>query len=188
MSKIGKQPVQFDKATVTVTAEKGGEFSHQLIKVKGPKGEIELSVKQGVKVEVTDGVVTVTRKNDMTQNKALHGLYRSLIANMVAGVVTGFEKKLEIHGVGYRGNQTGNSIELSLGFSHTVKFDAPEGITLTMADQNTILISGVDKQKVGEVAATIRGIRKPEPYKGKGIRYSGEKVRRKAGKANITAA
>jgi large subunit ribosomal protein L6 len=187
MSKIGKKPIEYDKSKVTVTSEKGGDFGSLLVKVKGSKGELSLSLRPGVDVKVEDAGITLTRKNDTKINKALHGLYRSLIANMIQGVTEGYEKKLDIQGVGYRGAQTGESIELNLGFSHSVKFTPPDGITVKMEDQNTILVSGVDKQKVGEVAAKIREIRKPEPYKGKGIRYMGEQVKRKAGKANITA-
>ena len=187
MSKIGKKPIEYDKAKVTVTTEKGGEFGNMLVKVKGSKGELELSVRRGIDIKIDEKEIIVVRKNDSAEQRALHGLYRSLIMNMIKGVEEGYEKKLEIHGVGYRGAQTGNGVELNLGFSHSVKFAPPEGVTINMEDQNTIVITGIDKQKVGEVAAKIREIRKPEPYKGKGIRYKGEHVKRKAGKANITA-
>jgi large subunit ribosomal protein L6 len=181
MSKIGKQTITIpEKVTVTVTD--GGIYGNQQISVSGPQGEMKLDTREGVKVAVADNLITVTRENDTNQVKAYHGLFRSLLANMVAGVVTPYEKKLEIHGVGYRGMQKGESIELSLGFSHKVVYKAPEGIHLKMVDDTNVLISGIDKQMVGQVAAEIRQLRKPEPYKGKGIRYLGEQIRRKAGK------
>jgi len=181
MSKIGQKPITIPD-NVTVTISKGGIYGNQLVKVAGPLGELSQDVRPGVTVTVEDKIMKITRANDEVQVKAYHGLYRSILANMVQGVVTNYEKKLEIQGVGYRGIQKGNSIELSLGYSHKVPYTAPEGITLKMADETNITITGTDKQKVGQVAAEIRGLKKPEPYKGKGIRYLGEQVKRKAGK------
>ena len=133
-------------------------------------------------VTLNEGVVTVTRPSDEPQHRALHGLTRMLVANMVEGVMTGYSKTLEIQGVGYRALKKGSSIELHLGFSHTIEYPAPDGVSLDLPDQTTIVVTGVDKQKVGQAAAEIRSFRPPEPYKGKGIRYRGEHVRRKAGK------
>lgn len=181
MSKIGKKTITIPEK-VTVSVEDGGSYGNQLVKVTGPLGDLVQDIRPGVKVEVKENEINLTRNSDEPQIRAYHGLYRSLIANMVEGVVKVYEKKLEIHGVGYRGAQKGNDIELSLGFSHKVLYKAPEGITVKMIDETTISISGVDKQMVGQVAAQIRTLRKPEPYKGKGVRYLGEQVKRKAGK------
>ncbi len=181
MSKIGKKTIAIpDKVTVTVA--KGGEFDNIVVTVAGSVGTLTQAIRKDINVEVADNIVTVTRNNDTPTVKAYHGLYRSLIANMVVGTMQPYEKKLEIQGVGYRGQQKGDTIELSLGFSHKVTYKAPEGITVKMVDDTNISISGVDKQLVGQTAAEIRQLRKPEPYKGKGIRYLGEQVRRKAGK------
>lgn len=181
MSKIGKKIIEVP-ANVTVTIEKGGEFNNVTVKVTGPLGELSQDIRKGINVALENGIITVTRDDDEAVNRSNHGLYRSLIANMVEGVVKQYEKKLEIQGVGYRASQNGNSIELSLGFSHKITYKAPEGITVKMVDDTNILITGIDKQMVGQVAAEIRELRKPEPYKGKGIRYLGEQVKRKAGK------
>lgn len=183
MSKVGKEPVKFNKEQINVTIEKGGEFNYLLIKVKGPKGELEQSVRRGVKIEVNDDEVLVTRVNNSKPNKSFHGLYRSLIANMIQGVTEGYKKELEIHGVGYRGFKKGENLELFLGFSHPVDYVPLEGVSIDMPDENTVVVTGVNKQKVGQVAAEIRELRKPEPYKGKGVRYKGEEVKRKAGKS-----
>ncbi|MEI7578714.1 MAG: 50S ribosomal protein L6 [bacterium] len=183
MSKIGKQPIKFDPAKISIIVEKGGLYNNQIVKVKGPKGELTEDIRPSIDVQVNNDEVLVTRSSEAKTVKSFHGLYRSIIANMVVGVMTGYEKRLEIQGVGYRGAQKGNVIELSLGFSHMVKYTAPDGITITMPDETNIIINGFDKQKVGQVAAEIRQLRKPEPYKGKGIRYLGENVRRKAGKS-----
>lgn len=181
MSKIGNKIITIpDKVTVDIT--EGSIYNGKIITVKGPLGELKVDLRPQVDVLINGSEITITRKDDTNESKAYHGLYRSLIANMVKGVVTVFEKKLEIHGVGYRGIQKGNDIELSLGFSHKVLYKAPEGITIKMVDDTNVLITGMDKQMVGQVAAEIRTLRKPEPYKGKGIRYLGEQVRRKAGK------
>ena len=157
------------------------------VSVNGPKGELSQDVNPDMQVEVEDGTLTVSRPTDRGQHRALHGLTRSLIANMVEGVTKGFEKRLEIQGVGYRAALSGKDLDLQLGFSHPVKFPAPEGIEFEVPAPNRISVRGIDKQLVGETAARIRRIRKPEPYKGKGIRYEGEYVRKKAGKAAKTA-
>lgn len=181
MSKIGKKIIELP-AGVTIKAEKGGDFGALLVTVTGPKGELKQSLRPGISFKQEGNIVTVERETEAKQMKAYHGLYRSLIANMVEGVVKDYEKKLEIVGVGYRGIQKGEDIEMSLGFSHKVNYKPNAGVTIKMTDENNILITGSDKQKVGQTAAEIRQLRKPEPYKGKGIRYAGEKVRRKAGK------
>lgn len=176
MSRVGFKPIPIS-GDVKV-AVKGSEVS-----VEGPKGKLGLELCPGMSVSVADGVVTVARSSDERDLKALHGLTRSLIANMVDGVTKGFEKVLQIEGVGYRARLQGKSLSLSLGFSHPVVYDPPEGISLEVDRQVVIKVSGIDKQQVGQVAADIRAFKKPEPYKGKGIRYEGEYVRRKAGKA-----
>jgi large subunit ribosomal protein L6 len=155
----------------------------QVITVKGPKGELTRTLHPDMKVTVQDNVITVERPNDEKNNRALHGLTRALIANMVKGVTEGFKKELEIVGVGYRAQMKGKKLALTLGFSHPLELDAPEGITVECPSATQIVISGVNNEHVGEFAAKIRGYRLPEPYKGKGIRYVGEHVRRKAGKA-----
>jgi len=176
MSRIGKLPIELPSG---VTAEVSG----QNVKVKGPKGELELTISEPIKVALEDNTILVTRPDDESLSKSLHGLSRTLIANNVHGVSTGFSKSLEIVGTGYRAMAKGSAIELALGLSHPVVIDPPAGITLTVEGNNKIIVSGISKQAVGEVAANIRKLRKPEPYKGKGIRYEGERVRRKAGKA-----
>ncbi len=177
MSRIGIEPIQIP-AGVEVKAADGSVF------VKGPQGELSRDVADGISVKVADGVVTVARDDDTRQQRSLHGLTRSLINNMVLGVLEGFTKDLEIVGVGYRAAESGkNGLELSLGFSHTVLFKAPDGISFDLSSATNIKVKGIDKQLVGQVAADIRDLRKPEPYKGKGIRYAGERVIRKAGKA-----
>ena len=153
------------------------------VEVKGPKGTLEQSIPEGIEVQKEDETIIVKRDNDLRETKALHGLVRSLINNMVQGVTEGYQKQLELVGVGYRAQSKGsNALELQLGFSHPVKYSAPEGITLEVPSQTEINISGIDKQVVGQVAADIRALKKPEPYKGKGIRYVGEHIIRKAGK------
>ena len=175
MSRIGKQPIEVPQGTdVTVNG--------QNVHVKGPKGELTFDAHVDMTVTLEEGVVTVTRPSDEPQHRALHGLTRMLVANMIEGVVTGFSKTLEIQGVGYRALKKGSGIELNLGFSHTINYLAPDGVSLDLPDQTTIVVTGMDKQKVGQAAAEIRAFRPPEPYKGKGIRYKGEHVRRKAGK------
>lgn len=181
MSRIGKKPVVIPAGvTVTVNADK--------IVAKGPKGELSELMFPGISVEIKDGHVEVVRSNDMPQQRAAHGLIRSLIQNMVVGVTEGFEKKLELVGTGYRVATKGTGLSLSLGFSHPVEVDAVAGITFKVEGNNKITVTGISKYMVGQVAAKIRDLRPPEPYKGKGVRYEGEVVRRKAGKAAKTAA
>jgi len=153
------------------------------VTVKGPKGQLSLEVKEPIEVTKGDGVITVTRPNDEGNVRALHGLSRTLVANMVTGVTEGYRKTLEIVGVGYRVQAKGSNLEFSLGFSHPVTVSPPEGITLRVETPTRLVVEGIDKQQVGEVAANIRKLRKPDPYKGKGLRYSGEHIRRKVGKA-----
>jgi large subunit ribosomal protein L6 len=178
MSRIGKMPVAVPMG-VEVTIE------GQDVRVKGPKGELSHTVVDPITIaRGEDGSLEVGRPDDERTSKALHGLSRTLINNMVLGVTEGYEKKLEIVGVGYRVMARGpGAIELNLGFSHPVKFEAPEGITFSVESATKLAVHGIDKQLVGEVAANIRKLRKPEPYKGKGVRYAGERVLRKAGKA-----
>jgi large subunit ribosomal protein L6 len=152
------------------------------VMVNGPLGELTQTIPQRMAVEKTDGEITVTRPTDRGEDRALHGLTRSLIANMVEGVTKGFEKRLEIQGVGYRAALRGTDLELAVGYSHPVVYKAPEGITFDVPQPTLILVKGIDKQRVGQVASEIRSVRPPEPYKGKGIRYAGEYVRRKVGK------
>ena len=176
MSRIGKSPI-------TVPAGVDINVSGGRISVKGPKGTLERAIPGGITVEQDGDTLTCERPNDENKNKALHGLTRSLINNMVIGVTEGFTKELEIVGVGYRAEPQGTGLRLNLGFSHTVDVAAPEGITFEVDKQTNVKVSGIDKEVVGQVAANIRSIRKPEPYKGKGVRYAGERVQRKAGKA-----
>ena len=175
MSRIGRKPVAVPDA-VTVTLAPGN------IAVKGPKGELTQTFSQDMTVSQEDGTILVARPTDRGEHRALHGLTRSLIANMVEGVTDGFEKRLEIQGVGYRAALKGKNLELALGFSHPVSITAPEGIEFEVPQPTEIIIRGIDKQLVGQVAADIRKRRPPEPYKGKGIRYKGEQVLRKVGK------
>jgi len=181
MSRIGRQPIEVPGG-VEVSVE-GARVS-----VKGPRGTLEQTFHPEVRIVLEDGVVRVERTSDDGFHRALHGLTRTLIANMVEGVTKGYEKRLEIVGVGYRAALKGDALELALGFSHPVSVPAPEGIEFEVPAPNRITIRGNDKQAVGEIAANIRKLRKPEPYKGKGIRYEGEYVRKKAGKAAKGAA
>ena len=175
MSRIGKQPITVpDGVEITIAPE--------LVKVKGPKGELEERVSRDIGVAQENGEIVVTRSTDRGEHRALHGLTRSLIANMVEGVTSGFEKRLEIQGVGYRAQLQGNKIVLALGYSHPVEVNAPSGIEFEVPQPTRITVRGISKQAVGEVAAIIRKQRPPEPYKGKGIRYRGEHVARKVGK------
>jgi large subunit ribosomal protein L6 len=179
MSRVGKSPINVPLG-VDVDVDVAGDH----ITVKGPKGTLERSIPGAIKVEDNGDTLTVVRPDDQRENRALHGLVRSLVNNMVVGVTEGFRKELEIVGVGYRATARGsNAMELALGFSHPVNITAPEGITFEVPAPNRIVVSGIDKEKVGQVAADIRAWRKPEPYKGKGVRYAGEHVQRKAGKA-----
>jgi len=175
MSRIGKMPVEVPKGVDI--ALKDGTFS-----AKGPKGNLSLDIHPEIEVEVDGSTVTVKRPSDQPRHRALHGLVRALIANSVTGVSEGFSKTLEIVGVGYRADPEGKGIKIQVGYSHPINYPAPEGVTLECPNQTTIVVSGADKQKVGQAAAEIRAFRPPEPYKGKGIRYQGEHVRRKAGK------
>ena len=176
MSRIGRQPIPVPAG---VTASIDGS----VITVKGPKGTLNLTVAEPIVVEQEDGNLVVTRPNDERASRALHGLTRTLVSNMVTGVTQGYEKGLEIVGTGYRVAAKGTDLEFQLGFSHPVLVKAPEGISFQVDSPIKFKVIGIDKQQVGEVAANIRKIRKPEPYKGKGVRYEGEVVRRKAGKA-----
>ena len=177
MSRIGKLPIP-------VPAGVDVDIDGSTVTVKGPKGQLTHAVASPIKVvRGDDGTINVSRPDDERQNRALHGLTRSLLANMVTGVTEGYEKRLEIQGVGYRVVPRGSDLEFAVGFSHTVAVKAPEGITFRVESPTRFSVSGIDKQAVGETAANIRKIRKPEPYKGKGIRYAGEVVRRKVGKA-----
>jgi large subunit ribosomal protein L6 len=175
MSRIGKQPITIPAGvSVTVADDK--------ITVSGSKGTLEQFTMPGISVKQTESELIVERANDERQNRARHGLMRSLVNNMVSGVSQGFEKKLEINGVGYRVQQQGTGLKLNLGFSHDVVYKIPAGVQASV-DQNVITISGIDKQKVGQVAAEIRALKKPEPYKGKGIKYADERIIRKSGKS-----
>lgn len=176
MSRIGKLPI-------TVPGGVDVKIDGQQVTVKGSKGELTLVVAEPIRVAVEDGQVLVTRPDDERNSRALHGLTRTLINNNIIGVTEGYSKQLEVVGTGYRVQQKGTGLELALGFSHPVNVDAPEGITLAVEGNTKITVSGISKQAVGEAAANIRKLKKPEPYKGKGIRYAGENVRRKAGKA-----
>jgi large subunit ribosomal protein L6 len=175
MSRIGRQPIEIPDG-VDVQVAPGQ------VTVKGPKGELEQGVSAEMKVELAEGAVTVQRPTDRGEHRALHGLTRSLIANMVQGVTEGYEKRLEIQGVGYRAQLRGKALELSLGFSHPIMVEPPEGIEFELPQPTEIIVRGIDKQQVGQVAADIRKRRPPEPYKGKGVRYAGEQVTRKVGK------
>ncbi|WP_414935929.1 50S ribosomal protein L6 [Amycolatopsis sp. cmx-11-51] len=176
MSRIGKLPVAVPSG-VDVTIE------GQQIRVKGPKGTLEHIIAEPITVErAEDGTLQVKRPDEERNSRALHGLTRTLVNNLVVGVTAGYEKKLEIHGVGYRVQAKGSDLEFALGYSHPVKIEAPEGITFKVETPTRFSVSGIDKQKVGQIAAVIRKLRRPDPYKGKGLRYEGEKIRRKVGK------
>lgn len=179
MARIGSRPIEFgDKVNVSVSSD-------NVVTVKGPKGELTTDIDPTITVSVNDGAVTVARPSDQKQHRALHGLSRALIDNMITGVVEGYKKELTIIGVGYRANVSNGVLELALGFSHPIYFLPPDGIDISVdtSSKNTVIIvEGIDKQLVGQVAAKIRSLRPPEPYKGKGVRYVGEHVERKAGK------
>lgn len=181
MSRIGKQPVVVP-AGVTITIS-----NDNVVTVKGPKGELKEAIDRDIKVEVVDGQVLFTRPTDQIRHRAMHGLYRALIANLVKGVTDGYKKDLELVGVGFKAANTGNLLDLALGYSHNIIFEVPKELkvsTLTEKGQNPkIMLEGIDKQLIGQVAAKLRSLRKPEPYKGKGVKYAGEILRRKAGKA-----
>lgn len=175
MSRVGKKPVVLSNGVEVKIADNS-------LEVIGPKGSLSFDMVGDVDVEIVEQEVVFTRKNDQKKNRSLHGLYRALLQNMVTGVVEGFTKRLELVGVGYKAEMKGNILFLSLGYSHPIVFNPPEGITIEVPSQTVIVVSGIDKQVVGQVAAKIRGFRKPEPYKGKGVKYTGEVIRRKAGK------
>lgn len=183
MSRIGRAPITVPPKVQVSWTE--GNF----VTVKGPKGELSCQVDPEMTLNLEDGVVTVARPSDSKPHKAKHGLYRTLVNNMVVGVTVGYTKQLELHGVGFRANKVGQNLVILAGYSHPVEVQAPAGITLSVdgidpaTKATKISVSGIDKQLVGQIAASIRQVRKPEPYKGKGIRYTGEKIRRKAGKA-----
>jgi len=176
MSRIGKLPVAISSG-VTITVDESNNVT-----VKGPKGELTTQINKDMLIEQENGVLTVKRPSDDKRHRALHGLSRSLINNMVLGVTKGFEKNLDIVGVGYRAQKQGNKLVLNVGYSHPVEIPEPNGITIDVPAPTKITVKGIDKQLVGQIAANIRSIREPEPYKGKGIRYEGENVRRKEGK------
>jgi len=176
MSRIGNKPLDVPDGVDI-------EVKGSAVKVKGSKGELNRMFHERIGFDIDDGVVTVTRTDDSRESRALHGLSRKLLANMVHGVSDGFSKELEIQGVGYRATLKGRDLELLVGYSHPVMVEAPDGITFEVPEQTRVIVSGIDKELVGQVAADVRKVRPPEPYKGKGIRYVGEYVRRKAGKA-----
>ncbi len=175
MSRIGKKPVPLGKAKVTIAG--------QHVTVEGPKGKLELDVHPRIKVEQQDGQLVVQRPDDQKQSKALHGLTRALLANMVEGVTNGYRKALEVHGVGYRAEIKGKNLVLSVGFANTISVPIPGNVTVQLDGANKVVVTGIDKQAVGQFAAMVRSVRKPEPYKGKGIRYEGEQIKIKPGKA-----
>jgi len=175
MSRIGKRPIELPSA-VNVAISPGR------VQVNGPLGELSQNVPQRIKIEKDEGTLVVTRPTERGEDRALHGLTRSLVANMVEGVTKGFEKRLQIQGVGYRAALRGTDLELSVGYSHPVTIKPPEGISFEVPEPTVVIVKGIDKQAVGEIAAQVRKVRPPEPYKGKGIRYEGEYVRRKVGK------
>ncbi len=175
MSRVGRRPVTIPSG-VQVTLD----GTH--VRVKGPKGDLERDLHPDITVTIDDGTVTCTRSNDEREQRSLHGLTRALVANMVEGVSTGFSKSLELHGVGYKAEVTPDGVRLIVGFSHPVDYTSPKGITISVENPTLMKVEGINKQLVGQVAAELRHVRPPEPYKGKGIRYVGEHVRRKAGK------
>ena len=181
MSRIGKKAVTIPEG-VTITVG-----NDNIVTVKGKKGELKQTVDRDIKVEVKDGEVSFSRPTDQIRHRALHGLYRALVANMVKGVTDGYTKKLELVGVGYKASNQGNMLDLSLGYSHNILFEVPKEIKVATAQEKgenpKITLEGIDKQLLGQVAAKLRSLRKPEPYKGKGVKYVGEVIRRKAGKA-----
>lgn len=176
MSRIGRLPITVPGG-VTVSQE------DRVVTVKGPKGELQLTIPDPIEITIEDSTITVSRPDDERESRALHGLVRTLINNNITGVTEGFQKTLEVVGTGYRVAAKGQSLEFALGYSHSITVDPPEGVTFSVEGNDKVTVSGIDKQAVGEAAANIRKLRKPEPYKGKGVRYEGEYVRRKAGKA-----
>jgi large subunit ribosomal protein L6 len=180
VSRVGRKPILIPQG---VNVQKSG----QEITVAGPKGELRATIHRDIAAEVTGGKIAITRPSDGKQHRALHGLWRATIQNMITGVVSGYAKKLELVGVGYRAEMKGKRLQLLLGFSHPILFVPPDGVKIEAPTQTNILVSGIDKQLVGQVAAKIRSFRPPEPYKGKGVKYEGEYIRRKAGKAAAAA-
>ena len=176
MSRIGRMPIAIPAGVTVEIAENNN------VTVKGPKGTLARALAPEMEIKIEDGHVVVTRPNDLKKMKSLHGLTRTLIHNMVVGVTEGYTKKLEVNGVGYRAQKQGKTFVLSFGYSHPVEMTDPEGVTTTLEGQNIIIVSGIDKEKVGQYAAEIRDKRRPEPYKGKGIKYADEVIRRKVGK------
>ncbi|MDN5606777.1 MAG: 50S ribosomal protein L6 [Brevibacterium sp.] len=176
MSRIGKNPISVPNGVEV-------KIDGQDVAVKGPKGELSVTIAEPITVSLEDGVVTVARPNEERESRSLHGLSRTMINNMIVGVTDGYSKSLEIVGTGYRVQAKGSNLELALGYSHSITVEPPEGISFTVDGQTKLAVHGIDKQLVGETAANIRKLRKPEPYKGKGVRYVGENVRRKVGKA-----
>jgi large subunit ribosomal protein L6 len=181
MSRIGKKPIQIPSGvTITVGAD-------NIVAVKGPKGELKETIDRDIIVEVKDGQVNITRPTDQIRHRAMHGLYRSLVSNMVKGVTEGYNKKLELVGVGYKASNQGNLLDLSLGYSHNIIFEIPKELKVSTSQEKgqnpMISFESIDKQLIGQVCAKIRSLRKPEPYKGKGVKFAGEILRRKAGKA-----
>ncbi len=176
MSRIGKLPIPVPKGVEV-------QLDRSLVRIKGPRGSLERRLHPDMRIKLEDDRLIVTRPSDLVRHRALHGLTRSLVANMVQGVCDGYEKKLEIHGVGYRAEKKGPNLVLHVGYSHQVDITPPDGIQFDLESPTLIKVSGIDKEKIGQSAAEIRKVRPPEPYKGKGIRYQGEHVRRKAGKA-----
>ena len=181
MSRIGKKPVEFP-AGVTISVN-----SENVVTVKGPKGELKQTVDRDIKIEVKEGTVDVVRPTEQIRHRAMHGLYRSLISNMVLGVTAGYNKKLELVGVGYKASNQGNLLDLALGYSHNIVFEIPKELKVTTSQEKgqnpMISFESIDKQLIGQVCAKIRSLRKPEPYKGKGVKFAGEVLRRKAGKS-----
>lgn len=182
MSRVGKEPIE-KVENVDVTVDKGGRYGGYIVTVKGPKGELDLHTRRGVDIALVDNQVQFSVNKKSKAIRSLHGLYRTLVSNMVAGVVEGYTKELEMMGVGYKVAVKGNDLEFRIGLNHPILFKSPDGITLEVADETKITVSGIDKEKVGQVASKIRHMVKPDPYKGKGIYYLGERIRRKAGKA-----
>jgi large subunit ribosomal protein L6 len=180
VSRVGRKPIP-------IVAGVKIQKTNQVVKVVGPKGELTASVHPDIGFEIKDNQVFISRSSDLKEQRSLHGLWRALTANMIKGVTEGYTKKLELVGVGYRAELKGKKMQLQLGFSHPILFAPPEGIKVEVPTQTTITISGIDKQLVGQVAAKIRSFRPPEPYKGKGVKYEGEYIRRKAGKAAAAA-
>ena len=181
MSRIGKKPIEaVNNVSVSVNAD-------NVVTVKGPKGELKQTIDRDITVEIKDGILTVGRPTDQIRHRAMHGLYRSLISNMVKGVTEGYSKKLELVGVGYKAANQGNLLDLALGFSHNIIFEIPKELKITTSQEKgqnpMILLESIDKQLLGQVCAKIRSLRKPEPYKGKGVKFAGEVLRRKAGKS-----